>query len=91
MSGSLFLMVVYSTIIPSGALDTLFYLSLGAFIALAFSYFFIRQRASILSYISGRIEYLFGTAILQHVLAMPPSSPLKVFVTCSPDLWRQPY
>ncbi|OWF65925.1 hypothetical protein B6A14_09210 [Polynucleobacter hirudinilacicola] len=73
MSGSLFLMVVYSTIIPSGALDTLFYLSLGAFIALAFSYFFIRQRASILSYISGRIEYLFGTAILQHVLAMPPS------------------
>jgi len=73
MSGSLFLMLVYSTIIPSGALDTLFYLSIGAFIALAFSYFFIRQRASILAFISGRIEYLFGTAILQHVLAMPPS------------------
>ena len=73
MSGSLFLMVVYSTIIPSGAIDTLFYLSLGALIALVLSYFFVRQRANILAFIAGRIEYLFGTAILQHVLEMPPS------------------
>ncbi|MBJ7380371.1 MAG: ATP-binding cassette domain-containing protein [Polynucleobacter sp.] len=73
MSGSLFLMVVYSTIIPSGALDTLFYLAFGAFVALSLSYFFVVQRASILSYIAGRIEYLFGTAILQQVLKMPPS------------------
>jgi len=73
MSGSLFLMVVYSTIIPSGALDTLFYLALGAFIALSLSFYFVKQRAAILSYIAGRIEYLFGTAILQQVLRMPPS------------------
>ena len=73
MSGPLFLSVVYSTIIPSGAVDSLFYLSVGAFIALAAGYFFMRHRARILAYISGRIEYLFGATILQQVLRMAPA------------------
>ena len=73
MSGPIFLSIVYSTVIPSGAKDTLVYLAIGAAIALGAGYFFMRQRARILSYISGRIEYLFGATILQQVLKMPPS------------------
>ncbi len=73
MAGPLFMMVVYSTIIPSGALDTLFYLAIGSIISLASAYFFMRQRAHILSYIAGRIDYLFGTAIFEKILRMSPA------------------
>lgn len=73
MGSSLFLMAAYSVVIPSGAKETLLYLTIGAVTAVILSYYFIRQRADILSFISGRIEYLFGTAVLQHVLALPPS------------------
>ena len=73
MSGPLFLAIVYSTIIPSGAVDSLVYLSIGASIALGAGYFFMRHRARILAYISGRIEYLFGATILQQVLKMAPA------------------
>ena len=73
MAGPLFMMVVYSTIIPSGAKDTLFYLGFGSVISLSLAYFFMRQRARILSYIAGRIEYLFGATILQQVFKMSPA------------------
>ena len=72
MSGPLFLSIVYSTVIPSGAKDTLIYLTLGATIGLGAGYYFMRHRARILAYISGRIEYLFGATILQQVLKMSP-------------------
>ena len=72
MSGPLFLSIVYSTVIPSGATDTLFYLTIGATIGLGAGYYFMRHRARILAYISGRIEYLFGATILQQVLKMSP-------------------
>ena len=72
MSGPLFLSIVYSTVIPSGAKDTLLYLTIGAAIGLGAGYFFMRHRARILAYISGRIEYLFGATILQQVLKMSP-------------------
>ena len=73
MSGPIFLSVVYSTVIPSGAKDTLLYLTVGACIGLGAGYYFMRHRARILSYISGRIEYLFGATILQQVLQMSPA------------------
>ncbi len=73
MAGPLFTSVIYSTVIPSGAKDTLLYLSIGAAIALVSGYFFMRHRAQILAYISGRIEYMFGATILQQVLKMSPS------------------
>ncbi len=72
MSGPLFLSIVYSTVIPSGAKDTLIYLTIGATIGLGAGYYFMRHRARILAYISGRIEYLFGATILQQVLQMSP-------------------
>jgi len=73
MSGPIFLSIVYSSVIPSGATDTLVYLAIGTAIALGAGYFFMRQRARILAYISGRIEYLFGATILQQVLKMAPA------------------
>lgn len=73
MTGPLFMMVVYSTIIPSGAQDTLLYLGIGSVLGLSLAFFFMRQRARILSYIAGRIEYLFGATILQQVFKMSPA------------------
>lgn len=73
MTGPLFMMVVYSTVIPTGAEDTLFYLTIGSVLALLSSFAFMRHRAHILAYIAGRIEYLFGAIILQQVLRMSPS------------------
>ena len=73
MAGPLFMMVVYSTVIPTGAEDTLAYLTIGSVLALLSSFAFMRHRAHILAYIAGRIEYLFGASILQHVLRMSPS------------------
>ncbi len=73
MAGPLFMMVVYSTVIPTGAKDTLFYLMIGAVLALVSSFAFMRHRAHILAFIAGRIEYLFGATILQQVLRMSPS------------------
>ncbi len=80
MAGPLFMTVIYSTVIPSGAKDTLFYLTIGASIALLSGYAFMRHRARILSYIAGRVEYLFGATILQQVLRMSPAYTEKASV-----------
>jgi len=73
IASSLFLIVVYGSVIPSGSVQTLLYLSVGTAIALCMSYFFIRHRARMLAHIAGRIEYLFGTTVLQHIFRMAPS------------------
>lgn len=73
VASPLFLIVVYATVIPSGATDTLLYLSVGAGAAILSGYFFVRHRARILSYIAGRVEYLFGATIFQRILSMSPS------------------
>jgi len=72
VSGSLFLIAVYGTVIPSGATDTLFYLTVGTAMALISGYFFVLHRARILAYVAGRVEFLFGATILQQVLRMSP-------------------
>ncbi len=71
--GSLFMMAVYNSVIPSGSLKILFYLSFGVLLSLGVGWLLMRHRASILAYISGRIEYLFGTTVLQHILSLSPS------------------
>lgn len=73
MIAPLFLNVVYGTIIPSGALDSLLYVSAGAVMAILVGYAFMRQRARILAQVAARIDYLFGASILQQVLRMAPS------------------
>ncbi|MFO7746459.1 MAG: ATP-binding cassette domain-containing protein [Orrella sp.] len=73
VASPLFLIVVYATVIPSGATDTLLYLSIGAAAAIVSGFFFVRHRARILAYIAGRVEYLFGATIFQQILSMSPS------------------
>ncbi len=73
LTSSLFTMVVYNTVMPSRALDTLFYLMIGVVIALIFAYFTIQQRAQLFAFIAGRIEYLFGTAAMEKLMQLSPS------------------
>jgi ATP-binding cassette subfamily B protein len=69
----LFVMAVYGFVMPTGSLANLAYLTAGAIVAIAIGGFFIVHRARILSYIAGRIDYLFGTAVFKQILALPPS------------------
>jgi ATP-binding cassette subfamily B protein len=71
--GSLFMMLVYNEIIPSGSIKILLYLSFGVLLSLAVSMALVYHRANILSYIAGRIEYLFGTTILQQIMRLSPA------------------
>ena len=69
----LFVMAVYAYVMPSGSLVNLAYFTLGAVIAIGVGGIFIVHRARILSYIAGRIDFLFGTAVFKQILALPPS------------------
>lgn len=72
VTSSLFLMAVYNEVIPGGALDTLAYLALGVLIALIIGGIFVVLRSHILAYLAGRIDYLFGSTILQKILSLSP-------------------
>lgn len=72
ITGSLFMMAVYNEVIPTGALDTLGHLALGVLIALMIGGVFLALRSRILAYLAGRIDYLFGTTILQKILSLSP-------------------
>ena len=71
VTSPLFLMSIYSTVIPAAATDSLLYLSIGAVLATCVSFFFMYHRVSILSYTIGRIDFIFGTMITGHLLRMP--------------------
>jgi len=73
VTASLFLLTVYNFVIPSGSIETLQFLALGTIAALLLGGIFVVHRARILSYIAGRIEYLFGTTTLKHILGLSPS------------------
>jgi len=70
---SLFMMLVYNEIIPSGSIKILLYLSFGVLLSLVISMGLVYHRANLLSYIAGRIEYLFGTTILQQIMRLSPA------------------
>lgn len=69
----LFVMAVYAYVMPSGSLINLAFFSAGTIIAICVGGIFIAHRARILSYIAGRIDFLFGTAVFKQILALPPS------------------
>jgi ATP-binding cassette subfamily B protein len=72
ITGSLFMMAVYNEVIPTGALDTLGHLAVGVLIALMIGGVFLALRSRILAYLAGRVDYLFGTTILQKILSLSP-------------------
>jgi len=69
----LFVMAVYGFVMPSGSLANLAYFTAGAVVAIAVGGIFIVHRARILSFIAGRIDFVFGTAVFKQILALPPS------------------
>ena len=69
----LFVMAVYGFVMPSGSLLNLAYFTVGAAVAIAIGGIFIVHRARILSFIAGRIDFVFGTAVFKQILALPPS------------------
>ncbi len=79
-TGSLFMMVVYNQIIPTASVETLIYMAFGVFIALMIGGFFTLLRSKILATLAGRIDYLFGTTILQKILSLSPGMTERVSV-----------
>jgi ATP-binding cassette subfamily B protein len=69
----LFVMAVYGLVLPTGSPTNLAYFAAGAVAAIAVGGIFIVHRARILSFIAGRIDYVFGTAVFKQILALPPS------------------
>ena len=69
----LFVMAVYGYVMPSGSLLNLAYLTAGAAVAIAIGGIFIVHRARILSFIAGRIDFVFGTAVFKQILGLSPS------------------
>lgn len=73
LSGSLFTMSVYNRIIPTGSIETLAYLVAGVLLSFGLVFTLIKHRARLLSYIAGRIEYVFGTAAMEKLMSLSPS------------------
>jgi ATP-binding cassette subfamily B protein len=71
LASPLFLILVYGSVIPSGSLIFLAELYIGVVLTVLIGFFALRQKASILAFISGRVDYLMSTSILSRVLAMP--------------------
>ena len=71
VTSPLFSMAIYTAVIPSGATDTLLYLGVGTAVAVALSFLFTRYRIAILSLVTGRIDFLFGTMVTGQLLKMP--------------------
>jgi ATP-binding cassette subfamily B protein len=69
----LFVMAVYGYVMPSGSLANLAYFTAGAAAAVLVGGIFIAHRARILSFIAGRIDFVFGTVVFRQILALPPS------------------
>jgi ATP-binding cassette subfamily B protein len=71
VTSPLFSMAIYTAVIPSGATDTLLYLGVGTAVAVALSFLFTRYRIAILSLVTGRVDFLFGTMVTGQLLKMP--------------------
>src|SRR6185312_7963859 len=69
----LFVMAVYGYVMPSGSLVNLAYFTVGAAAAVLVGGIFITHRARILSFIAGRIDFVFGTVVFRQILALPPA------------------
>ncbi|MBT6095749.1 MAG: ATP-binding cassette domain-containing protein, partial [Rhodospirillaceae bacterium] len=65
-------MMIYDQVIGKEAKEMLPYIAGGVAIAIAFELMFRDLRARIQGYIGGRLDYMVGTEIFQHILHLPP-------------------
>lgn len=73
LMGSLFTLVVYDKVLPSGAVSTLGGLIIGLFLALLVAGRLGERRSAGLGVVAGRLEYLFGASAVRKILSLPPS------------------
>lgn len=76
----LFVRSVYDKVIPSASTESLAFLGAGTLLAVGLSVLFGRNKAQLMSYLAGRIDYLFGTSTLKHILSLPPTVSEKASV-----------
>ena len=69
----LFVMAVYSSVIPAGSTANLAYLTIGAVAALALGSVFLIHRTRILSFVAGRLDFIFGSSVFRKILELPPA------------------
>jgi len=69
---SVFLILVYGSVIPSGSVVFLTELFIGVLLCGTLAWFAYQHRARILTHVAGRTEYLMSTSILNRVFMMPP-------------------
>ena len=68
---SLAIMAIYDLVLPTSAVDTLVAIALGAALVIGFDLALRRARARFIGHLSGRIEYLLGSALLSKILSLP--------------------
>ncbi len=73
LANALFVTVVFSQVLPTGAIDLLAYALLGVFLSLGLAYALQQYRAGVMAYLAGRVEYLFGTAAIGKLMQLSPS------------------
>lgn len=64
-------MNIFDKVIPSGAMDTLLGIALIVMLFAGLELYFRRIKARMIGRVSGRIEYLLGTAIFSKLISLP--------------------
>lgn len=64
-------MAIYDTVIPTESFDTLTAIVIGLAVAASLELSFRRLKARIIGRMSGRLEYMVGTAIFSKLLSLP--------------------
>ena len=64
-------MAIYDKVIPAKAMDTLLGIVIGVACAVCVELAFRKLKAKIIGHVSGRIEYLLGTAIYKKLVGLP--------------------
>lgn len=70
----LFVMAIYSRVLPSGDVVLGGYLLLGVGIAILAGWFLRELEGRVMAYLGGRIEYILGTSVFQRIISLPASS-----------------
>ena len=73
LANALFITIVFSQVLPTGATDLLGYALLGVMLSLGLVHLLQQYRANLMAYLAGRVEYLFGSAAISKLMQLSPS------------------
>ena len=69
----LFILALYDWVIPTGSVETLFFLTAGVLFVFLFDFAMRIPRTRQLSFIGGRLDNVMGTQAFQHLMHLPRS------------------